>query len=78
MPMKESEPKMTNDNSDDAIKYLKALVMLQVQSLNKPEDQLKPEILLTRAGLTAREIADILGKKAAAVAKVIQRSKVAA
>lgn len=63
---------------DELVKYLKALVYLQVQTMSGGEAFQKPELLLNRAGLTAREIADILGKNPAAVAKAIERAKKAA
>ena len=58
----------------ELIRYTRALLVLQVQALGKTEDQVKPETLLARAGLSAREIAELLGKNPAAVAKAIQRS----
>ena len=69
---------MTENSNDDLAKYLKALVILQVQALNKDEESPKPELLLARAGLNAREIAEVVGKNAAAVTKALQRAKVAA
>ena len=69
---------MTENSNDDLAKYLKALVILQVQALNKDEESPKPELLLARAGLSAREIAEVVGKNAAAVTKTLQRAKVAA
>jgi DNA-directed RNA polymerase specialized sigma24 family protein len=69
---------MDDKNGNELVKYSKALLMLQLQSLNEAEDPLKPEILLSRAGLSAKEIADLLGKNPAAVAKAIQRGGKAA
>jgi DNA-directed RNA polymerase specialized sigma24 family protein len=63
---------------EELVKYLKALVFLQVQSMSGGEAFQKPELLLSRAGLTAREIAEALGKNQAAVAKAIERAKKAA
>jgi hypothetical protein len=63
---------------EELVKYLKALVFLQVQTLSGGEGFQKPELLLSRAGLTAREIAEVLGKNQAAVAKAIVRAKKAA
>ena len=65
---------MDDGNANELVKYFKALLLLQLQGLNKGEDATKPEILLSRAGLTSREIADLLGKNAAAVAKALQRA----
>jgi DNA-directed RNA polymerase specialized sigma24 family protein len=44
-------------------------------ALPNDEASQKPELLLSRAGFTAREIAEILGKNQAAVAKAIERAK---
>jgi hypothetical protein len=60
---------------EELIKYLRALVFLQVQTLSGGEAFQKPELLLSRAGLTTREIAEALGKNQAAVAKSIERAK---
>jgi DNA-directed RNA polymerase specialized sigma24 family protein len=60
---------------EELIKYLRAMVFLQVQALSGGEAFQKPELLLSRAGLTAREIAEALGKNQAAVAKAIERAK---
>jgi DNA-directed RNA polymerase specialized sigma24 family protein len=60
---------------EELLKYMKALVFLQAQSLSDSEKPLKPEILLARAGLSYAEIASILDKKEAAVAKAVQRAK---
>ncbi len=65
---------MDENNVNELLKYTKALLVLQVQTLNKSEDQPKPEILLARAGLSARDIAEIVGKNPAAVAKAIRRA----
>lgn len=61
---------------DDIAKYLKALVYLQVNQQSGGGFG-KPEILLYRAGFKHKEIADILGKKEAAVAKTVSRAKLA-
>jgi hypothetical protein len=65
---------MDDQNSGELVKYSKALLLLQLQRLTKTDDPVKPEVLLARAGLNAREIADLLGKNSAAVAKSIQRA----
>ncbi len=65
---------MDDNNASDLVKYTKALVLLQIQGLNKSDDPIKPEVLLARAGLRAREIAELLGKNSAAVTKAIQRA----
>ena len=60
---------------EELVKYLRALVFLHAQSLNDAEPPSKPEIVLSRAGLSYPEIAEILGKTEAAVAKTVQRAK---
>jgi len=65
---------MDENKVNELVKYTRAMLLLQVQALNKTEDPMKPEVLLARAGLAAREIAELLGKNAAAVAKAIQRA----
>lgn len=63
-----------NDNAtNELLKYTKALVLLQLQSLNESEPT-KPEVLLSRVGFNAREIAELLGKNSGAVAKALQRA----
>jgi DNA-directed RNA polymerase specialized sigma24 family protein len=69
---------MDDTNANELLKYSKALLLLQLQALNKDDEPAKPEILLSRAGLNAREIASLLGKNAAAVAKALQRAGKAA
>jgi DNA-directed RNA polymerase specialized sigma24 family protein len=65
---------MDDQNGNELVKYARALLLLQLQALNKTDDPVKPELLLSRAGLNAREIADLLGKNSGAVAKAIQRA----
>ena len=65
---------MNNKDSTELAKYTRALLLLQIQKLDKTRDPIKPELLLSRAGLNAREIADLLGKNSAAVTKAIQRA----
>lgn len=63
-----------NDNAtNELLRYTKALVLLQLQSLTESEPA-KPEVLLSRVGLSAREIAEMLGKNPGAVAKALQRA----
>jgi len=61
-------------NNGELLKYIKALLLLEVQRLNTEGEPIKPEVLLARAGLNAREIAELLGKNSTAVAKAIQRA----
>jgi hypothetical protein len=63
---------------DEMIRYLKALVFLQLQTVTGGSAYRKPELLLERAGFTHKEIADILGKTHTAVAKTVSRAKAAA
>jgi DNA-directed RNA polymerase specialized sigma24 family protein len=63
-----------DQNNGDLLRYFKALLVLEIQRLNPVEESAKPEILLARAGLNAREIAELLGKNSTAVAKAIQRA----
>lgn len=65
---------MEDNTLKELVTCTKALLLLQLQVQAKPEDQEKDEILLARAGFNAREIAELLGKKHAAVKKSIQRA----
>jgi DNA-directed RNA polymerase specialized sigma24 family protein len=58
----------------ELVKYLKALVALQVQVIAGNKEAGKPEVLLARVGLPARDIADVLGKSQDAVVKTLQRA----
>lgn len=60
---------------EELAKYLKALVLFQIQALLDPSEVAKPEFLLSRAGFAHKEIADLLEKNPAAVAKAISRGK---
>jgi hypothetical protein len=62
---------------EDIVKYLKALVFLQVNQ-QTGGTAAKPEVLLQKAGLKVKEIAEILGKKENAVGMTISRAKAAA
>jgi DNA-directed RNA polymerase specialized sigma24 family protein len=66
---------MNGDDTSELVKYTKALLALHLQSLNKTEEPVKPEVLLARAGLAPREIAELLGKNQAAVVKTLERSR---
>ena len=65
---------MEDGNLSTLVMYTKALVAIQIQAMSKNEDPVKPEILMARAGLPAKEIADLLGKSPDAVKKAIQRA----
>jgi len=60
---------------EELVKYMKALVMLQARVIAESQPAVKLEVVLSVAGLSHREIAEILGKTQAAVAKTISRSK---
>ena len=69
---------MEHDTLKDLARSTKALLLMQLQAQVGPEQREKPEVLLARAGFAAREIAQLLGKNPAAVAKSIQRAGKAA
>lgn len=60
---------------EELIKYMKALVALQARLIAESQPGMKLEPLLNTAGLSHREIAEVLGKTQAAVAKTISRSR---
>jgi DNA-directed RNA polymerase specialized sigma24 family protein len=59
----------------ELVKATRAVMLVQLQALANPEDRDKPEIVLARAGFSAREIAELINKKPDAVAKALQRRK---
>jgi hypothetical protein len=65
---------MEDNSVKDLAKSMRALLLVQLQAQIEPDDREKPEVLLSRAGFPAREIAELLRKSPAAVAKSIQRS----
>jgi hypothetical protein len=67
---------------EELIRYMRAMVMLQVHLAQVQATtakggglQFKPEILLARAGFNSRDIASMLAKSQAAVAKAISRAR---
>jgi len=58
----------------DLLKAIRALLLVHLQDWSEPSDREKPEIVLARAGYSAREIAELLNKNTDAVAKAIQRA----
>jgi hypothetical protein len=60
---------------DEMIRYLRAMVALQAELLELKEGAPKPEVVLHRAGIGMHEIANMLGKKYAAVAQTISRDR---
>ena len=60
---------------EELAKYLRASVLLQIQATLDPAAVAKPEVVLARAGFSHKEIAELLDKNMAAVAKAISRGK---
>ena len=60
---------------EEVVKYLKALLALQVAIYEASEAPGKTEILLANAGLAYGEIAELTGKTYAGVAKTMSRAK---
>jgi len=65
---------------EELARYLKALVVLQVQMLELAAARgentaVRSEVILADAGFTAREIAGMVGKSPAAVSKAISRAR---
>ena len=54
---------------------LRALLLLALETQSSEGERTKPEILLSRAGLSPKDIAALLGKKEAAVRKALERAK---
>jgi DNA-directed RNA polymerase specialized sigma24 family protein len=68
------EVQMDESALSELLRYARALVAIQIRALSKEEVKEKPEILLARAGLPVKEIAELLGKNPDAVKKAIQRA----
>lgn len=60
---------------DELIKYVRALVILQLQQMAGEGASQKPELLLSDAGFSHAEIAEMLKKKPGAIAKSISRAR---
>jgi len=60
---------------EDTPKFLKALLLLEIQKAQQQENIPKLELLLYRAGFSNKEIADILQKKEGSVAVAVHRAK---
>ena len=65
---------MTQDEAVPLVKYMKALLAVQLRSISDGDADEKPELVLSSVGLPAKEIAEVLGKNLAAVTKTIQRA----
>ena len=61
--------------SDDNLKYLRALLILQLNANAKEADKEEPEFLLTRAGFSQKETAKLLGITQPAVSQTLSRAK---
>jgi DNA-directed RNA polymerase specialized sigma24 family protein len=65
---------------EELIRYARALLLLQLKQVEMSADAgkgpaIRAEILLADAGFGPREIADLLGKNYAAVAKALSRAR---
>ena len=60
---------------DELVKYMKALVSLQARQLSGEGTSLKVEVVLANAGLSYKEIAEMLGKKETAISKAVSRAR---
>lgn len=60
---------------EEVVKYLKALLALQVAMYEASEPPEKAEVVLAKAGLPYGEIAELTGKTYAGVAKTMSRAK---
>ena len=60
---------------EELVKYMRALTYLQLQTMTGGSVFGKPELLLSKAGFTQKEIANLLDKKESAVSMAILRAK---
>ena len=67
--------RMNNDLTNDLLKHLRALVLLQLAQAPDDTTVQKAELLLSRAGFTIKEIAHLVGKKESTVGVTIHRAK---
>lgn len=65
----------TLKNIEKKLSALIALTAFSTFGTTEERSKIKPEIILSNAGLESSEIARILGKNLAAVQKTIQRAK---
>jgi DNA-directed RNA polymerase specialized sigma24 family protein len=56
-------------------KYLRALVLLQLDSQRDDGEAPNHTVLLSRAGFSSAEVADLLGKNVPAIQKAVQRAR---
>lgn len=62
---------------EELAKFLRALVLFEIQTRMEPDEASKPELVLHRAGFSNNDIGDLLDRKPASVAKAISRDKAA-
>jgi len=67
---------------EELVRYARALLLLQLKQVETSAQAgkgpvVRAEVLLADAGFGAREIADLLGKNYAAVAKTLSRARTA-
>lgn len=60
---------------DELVKYMRALVYLQLEAMTGAQSFRKPELLLSEAGFTHAEIAKILNKTPNAVKLSVHRAR---
>lgn len=65
----------TLKNIENKLSALVALTAISMFETTEEKSKIKPEVVLSNAGLENSEIAKILGKKLTAVQKTIQRAK---
>ena len=65
----------TLKNIEKKLSALVALTAISMFESTEEKSKMKPEVVLSNAGLDNSEIAKILGKKLTAVQKTIQRAK---
>ena len=65
----------TLKNIEKKLSALVALTAISMFETTEEKSKIKPEVVLSNAGLENSEIAKILGKKLVAIQKTIQRAK---
>jgi len=60
---------------DESTRYFKAFIVLQAAILEQLGGGSKPEILLERAGIGMKEIAELTGRSYDAVAQTLSRER---
>ena len=76
MPPTKNEPEKRRSSSDAALAALLALAVdNREREIADQRDAVKTEVLLSRAGVPAEEIATLTGKSVDAVRKTLQRAR---